>query len=190
MAKQKIIVGFTGYSAAGKSTAARHISETLSVPYYGLGTYERAKFGHLGSPVEYHRKLGTDITYYGLYKEHIEQIRSRFSNGSIVIESLYAPDFVSLLRKTFQGFEIKIIHVYAPKEVRITNFATKAGISHAESEKYLDALDAIKIGFGLLEMIRKADIVVENRIGLSKFLRDIDIAASRLSSSVSEWKKQ
>ncbi len=179
-AKGRLIIGLTGYGGAGKSTAAKYLSEALQLPYYGLGTYERSKFGHIGTPCEYHRKLGVDVTYYGIYTEHIEQIAAKMSGSGIILESLYASSFVDLLKTTFNGIDVKIIHISAPRELRISNMVARTNLALDAATVQLDDLDSIKIGFGMLDTIRKADLTVKNSSELSKFLKDTHKEVARL----------
>jgi hypothetical protein len=169
---QRHIVGLTGFSGAGKSTAARHAEATLLIPHYGIGIYERERFGYLGSPPEYHRRLGTDITYYGLYPEHLRRIKRRISDMGILVESFYAMSFVDLLRDAFPDARISVVHVTASRDRRIVNYTAKTGIPADEAARQLDDLDEIKVGFGLMDMIRHATATVHNSSDLTGFLRN------------------
>lgn len=170
MAEKQRIIGITGYSAAGKSTAAKYIGESLSIPYYCLGTREREIYGHLGTPPEYYKKLGISV-YYGMYGEHINQIAARISGSGIILESFYAKSFVDLLGKAFPSASIKVVHISAPFEKRVLNLASKIGGDAKEAARQLEEIDAVKVGLGLLEMIRMSDATVENSGSLPAFLR-------------------
>src|SRR5271157_353446 len=129
MERQKQIIAITGYSAAGKSSLARSISDSLDMGLFGLGNHQRASFGAYGTPQEYHARLGLFTTYYGRWPEYIAEIsKNRFRSG-IVVEGIYSPAFLELMKREFSNYKIYLMEISAKRDDRIWFLRIKTGLS-------------------------------------------------------------
>lgn len=168
------LVGRTG---SGKSTVSSIIAERYGTMVYGVGRFEREWFHSLGynSPVEYHRELGIENTYFGLFPEHIRQIGKIISGGSIIIESVYSPRLVDMLSTNFPNHSISIINIAATRHFRFRLFRLREPYwSLEKAKREFNELERFKFRFGVLEMLRKADITIRNDSSLSSLSSRLD----------------
>lgn len=164
IAVQKII-GLVGRTGAGKSSISRIMADEFNLPVYNVGRFERAWFGAQGfdSPIEYHRKLGIEVTYFGLFPQHMEQIRRSISEEGIIIESIYSPRLVSMLSDAFPNHSISILGIAATRHFRFNLFRKRNPSWPLEkATREFEELERFKIRFGMLEMLRRAAVVIRN----------------------------
>lgn len=182
MAEKQRIIGVTGYSSAGKSTLARHLSAQFGTGLFSLGDYQRRKFAAYGStPQEYHGRLGLAVTYYGLWPAYVSEIKARMSGAGIVIEGVYTYAFLEMVRGAFPEAETRLLRVSSPYGQRLRTFALRTGLETGKAKEQMDALDRIKDEVGLKELLRHADSTVVNRGALRTFLRRGELAVAGIA---------
>ncbi len=186
--RQKQIIAITGYSAVGKSSLARSISEHLDMGLFSLGNHQRAQFGAHGTPPEYHAKLGLFTTYYSQWPTYIEEIFRNSSGNGVVVESVYSHAFLKMMEVRFPEHVIRLMAISANKEDRIRFLRMKADIGPDEAERHLDELDRIKDRVGLATLLRRGIVQLElvNSGDLDTFLRKGTEAAKTLAQRTIE----
>ncbi len=184
----RTLVCVTGRSAAGKSTAADHLGESLSVPSFSLGSHQRARFSANGGPQRYHDELGLETTYYGLWDEWLGRIGSMMSGSrkGMVVEGVYTYAFVDALREAFRHDEVRILHIATSRQDRLSFHMKRSGLGRGAATAELERLDAIKFDVGLGEMVDRAHLTVRNTAigGLAGFLRNAESGAAALFGEV------
>lgn len=166
------ILCVTGSSATGKSSVSKHLSKEFGVPLFSLGDYQREKFTHYGTPQQYHRKLGLDVTSYGLWPEFVNQIASLKSDKGIIVDGIYTYKFLELLKKNFKGENVHLMQITATRHARLRFFQIRTNLEVADAFKEMSKIDKIKRDVGLIEVLRRADVTVRNNTGLNEFLRN------------------
>ena len=162
-----------GLSSVGKSTTARSLAKQYDVPTFSLGDYQRKMFAPYGTPEQYHKKFGLDVTYYGLWPDYLKCIEATKSEKGIIIEGIYTKEFLTLLQQKFPKDKVHVMRISAPNEVRIGLFQKKTGLHDAaEAAIRLDELDRIKYKVGLAEVLRGADVTIQNNSSLASLLKD------------------
>jgi cytidylate kinase len=171
--KRKVIC-LTGQSAVGKSTIAKELGKELEIPIFSLGDYQREKFSSYGDPTNYHKQLGIEATYYGLWGEYLSKIESTISQRGIIIEGVYGKDLLEKIGKLLHKDQLYNIHITAPYQKRLDFFMLKGKTSDPkEAPGMIDALDQIKIKVGMLPLIASADITVTNDRTINDAVKNI-----------------
>ncbi len=169
------ILCITGRTGAGKSTVARAIAEEFSIPFYGFGNYERQKwmdlFGYK-SPAEYWTKLGLEVGHFGLYQEHIEQVRARISENGIAVESIYSESMLNLLGANFSDYGRILVSVVADERLRFERFKARESAIPEDPEYEFETMERFKVRIGVLKVMEKPDFVIAN-MGSMKTLIDV-----------------
>ncbi len=165
------IIGITGFGSSGKSTLLKHISNELNIEQFSLGDYQRSKFAKYGTPINYHNKLGLNVTYYGLWEEYLEQISKLNRSNGIIIDGIYTSRFIDLVAERMGNVEPYIINVCAPTNLRIRFFSDKIGLNWIEAEKQLFQLDKLKMNVGIIDVIRRSNCILNNNSDIKDFLR-------------------
>jgi cytidylate kinase len=186
--RQKQIIAITGYSAVGKSSLARSISEHLDMGLFSLGNHQRAQFGAHGTPPEYHAKFGLFATYYSQWSTYIDEISKNSSGDGVVVESVYSHAFLELMKSRFPEHSIHLMAISANREDRLRFLRLKADIGPEEAERHLDELDRIKNTVGLAALLRRgiAQLELINNGDLDTFLRKGIEAAKILAQGTIE----
>ncbi len=165
------IIGITGFGSSGKSTLLKHVSKELKIEQFSLEDYQREKFAKYGSPINYHNRLGLNITYYGLWDEYLEQISKLNKGNSIIIDGIYTSRFIDMVAERMGCEQSYIINVCAPTNFRIRLFSDKTGLNWLEAEKQLFQLDKIKMDVGIIGVIRRSNFILNNNSEMKDFLR-------------------
>ncbi len=170
------ILCITGRSGTGKSTLARHLSNELHIDSFSLGDYQRQTFSRYGSPLQYHARLGLDVTYYGQWSDYISEISKRRTKNGIIVEGVYTYEFLNRLRDSFRDDNIHLLRVWAPKKDRIRFFSMKTN-KNGDAAAELIRLDRIKMHVGLHILLKHAELTLRNDSDLNTFLRNgLDMA--------------
>ena len=168
------IVCITGGTAAGKSVLARHLSSRFNLPQFTPGDYQRQKFASKGfkSPAEYHKQLGLQQTYYALWPEFIEQIRTNVSERGMIIGGIYTSEFLELIKQEFPTYRTSLLNVAAIRRIRFQRFKMREKLKGREAETEFRALEASKKATGLFHLLRHCDAIVKNQTTVSDFFEE------------------
>jgi dephospho-CoA kinase len=166
-----LIVCITGGTAAGKSALSEHLCAKFKLPQFDPGGYQRKKFASLGfgSPAEYHKQLGLEKTYYGLWPEFIEQIRASIAKQGIVIGGVYTPEFLELVKQEFPEYRTCLLNVTATRHVRLRRFQLREKLEMRKAKHEFQALEESKQEVGLLRLLRGSDVIIKNQTTFQKF---------------------
>ena len=168
------IVCITGSTAAGKSVLARHLSSRFSLPQFTPGDYQRQKFASEGfkSPAEYHKQLGLQQTYYALWPEFIEQMRTNMSEHGMIVGGIYTLEFLELIKQEFPTHRTHLLIVAAKQRIRFQRFMTREKLKGREAEMEFHALEASKKAAGLFQLLRHCDVIVRNQTTMQDFFEE------------------
>ncbi len=160
-----LIVCITGGTAAGKSTLSEHLYSKFKLPQFNPGGYQRKKFASLGfrSPAEYHKQLGLEKTYYALWPEFIEQIRTNISERGIVIGGVYSSEFLELIKREFSGYRTCLFNVAASRHIRLRRFQIREKFEIKKAKYEFRALEKSKCSVGFLSLLQNSDVVIKNQ---------------------------
>lgn len=161
-----------GRSATGKTTIAKSIGKELGLPVFSLGEYQREKFTAYGDPLEYHKKLGLNTTYFNMWDEYIEEVCKRRSQDGIVVDGIYSAALLERMNAATRPDTSCTIHVRAPKTRRLQLFMLRRDMDEESAMTYLEQYDKIKIDVGLIQLIKSADSTIINNGSLQSVVKD------------------
>ena len=157
----------TGPTAAGKSMLSKYLSNKLEMPYFSLGAYQRAHFKALGfnSPAEYHKALGLDVTYYGLWPSFIGEIINMGRGDGIIVDGVYSPGFMVQLSHALPKSRLSLLKITAPLHLRFCRFFKREQSKQFTFWRCLNefySLEIAKRRLGSKQMMRQPGLHLAN----------------------------
>jgi dephospho-CoA kinase len=166
------VIGFSGPIAAGKSTAAHHVAETLGFHYsrYSQVLEDFLAAGQDISPSRLSlQKWGSIIhSDYGQRWLNRRLFQTLPSEGNIVVDGLRFPDDHAFLREAY-GPAFVHIHISAPFQVRDARFRIRAPDSPSLAEVQRSAVEQ-----GVTELPALSDAQIYNVNTKARFLSEIE----------------
>jgi len=167
------IIAFTGMPLSGKSEAVE-IAKSLGLPVIRMGdmVWEEVKnqgFELNGENVGFiansmRKKYGKDIWA----KRTIKKIISLNLTNKIVVDGVRNTEEINLFKKKLsQNF--LLIAIAASDELRKKRALSRKRIDDSNNVKSIEERDKRELGWGINEVISKADLTIANEQSINKF---------------------
>ncbi|MDO8638074.1 MAG: AAA family ATPase [Candidatus Daviesbacteria bacterium] len=166
------ILLFTGYSASGKSTIAGEINKKLNFYYLG----EREILHNLAVSLGYKRTRewlqhdGNEALLEAARAETIARIKEVDSKQGIILDGSYDHKLPSILKNTFPEARQLIICVALDDQMRKERMSVRLGESAEKAEEERDIIDDFKRKAGIGNIIRTADVTINNVVSLTELV--------------------
>lgn len=173
----RCVVAFVGYPASGKSEAAR-IAEEMCIPVVCMGDVVREETARLGiTPTDgalgsvacmLREKEGMDAiarrtlpALEGLLKEH----------DVVVVDGIRGIAEVHFFREHLDCFVL--VHIHSPFSLRLERIRSRQRSDAILSADELRRRDAREEGWGLVEAVAMADVVIANEGTLNELRESV-----------------
>lgn len=185
-AENKRIVLLAGYSAAGKSTLGRELSDNWEYDFvehqplvHEIASnkgYERARY--------WLDEVGVNQFANESTREMVSRAKKIFEEGKekIIFDVAYGREMLELFQREFPNIYILVVSVIAGEDTRVKNIQKRMGTeSSSEAERELHFRDGFLRDVGLDEVLPQSDIEVINKD------RSIGEVASELNRLIEEY---
>jgi len=178
-----MIILLTGPSATGKSTIAEFLGDAFQLPVLG----EREILRSLAHPHGFTRtrhwlaEVGVNAVLNAALAETVRKIQEEKNEQGIILDGSYDRRLPQTLREVFSGERVLIISVAAEERIREERMMKRMGTTTEEALSEMQLIDRFKEYAGMAEIIRDADLVVENNRSIDEVMRELQI---RLESEI------
>lgn len=172
---------FTGYSATGKSTLAKKLSEYLGYEFIPV----RPLLHKVAEEKGYSRirqwlaEEGAENLVQATRGELVTVITERQKLPGVIVDDNFDRGLGGLIRSAFPGDTVLVIAFTLDGSTRETRMATRLGKSVEEAREELKLLDGFKAQAGIDEVISNADLTIIN-------LGDPEVTLRALVSQINE----
>lgn len=171
------ILLFAGLSASGKSTIASCIShdgpfELISERRILHTLALRRGFNRTR---EWLAREGIAAVLEAARTETVQLIKSIKEEGGVVIDGSYDYKLPGSIKQAFPSTRLTLISITLDQDLREERMRLRLGKTFEEAQRELALIDGFKLAAGIEEIIKQADISVDNSTTLEqsvKFLQD------------------
>lgn len=167
------IIFLTGYSGAGKSTAAEHLTNNHQFGYLSFRTItkevaERSGYSH----VDYLEQVDNAIIFRDVGYEIVERL-AQDNKKNILVDGLYYLPYVDSIKKEFPDANCLILAIEADRAIRQPRMETRDN----NVLNNIDYLDNYKNLIGIEDVLAQADVLIQNNSDINLFLHEIELFA-------------
>lgn len=159
--RKNLIINIVGYSASGKSTVCKFVSDNLNIPLYEYGKkiskivrgagYQKSR--------EYVKEKGINSYIELMDKEMIKDLNEFMKTNKIfIIDGIVSDEVYTKLK---DRNEIYTIYIKLDKEERVTRLMKRESKTKEAAEKELEIKDSIKIESGLDIVTSRCNAIVD-----------------------------
>lgn len=169
------ILLLTGPSATGKSTIAARLGNDFQIPVLG----EREILRSLARSYGFARtrywlaEAGINVVLNEALAETVRVITEKKNERGVILDGSYDRRLPQTLREVFPGEKVLIISVAAEQRVREERMMKRMGTTTEEALGEMQLIDRFKEYAGMAEIIRDADLVVENNRSIDEVMREL-----------------
>ncbi|MDJ0615349.1 MAG: dephospho-CoA kinase [Calothrix sp. MO_192.B10] len=187
----KRIIGLTGGIATGKTTVANYLAKTYNLPILDADIYARDAVA-VGSPIlqTIAKKYGSQILLVdgNLNRQKLGEIIFNQPEERSYIEGLIHPYVRDRLMNAMNQIPVKTLVLVVPLlfEAGITNLVTEIWVVYCDRQQQLTRLiqrnnltveqaeARINSQMPLAEKVARADVVLDNNLGIENLYTQID----------------
>ncbi|SFR33186.1 AAA family ATPase [Halogeometricum limi] len=167
------VIGTVGLPGSGKGEAAS-VARDAGVPVVTMGDVIRAECRERGlDPAEHHGRIAKALRE----EEGLDAIAARSlplieaeleTSDVVLVDGLRSPYELDRFEEAF-GDEFVLLSVEAPFDLRAERLSDRGRDDSDADREALRAREERELGFGMGEVIDRADVVVENTDTLERF---------------------
>lgn len=165
------VIGVIGLPASGKGVFSR-LARGAGIPVVVMGDVIRKEGERLGIPL-------TDNNLGSIAKRFREEqgmdaiakltlpVIDSFGSGIVLVDGIRGVNEINLYRSKFPDF--LLVAITALFHERLNRLKSRGRADDSLSERELEARENRESGFGLIEALETADIVIENSGSINEF---------------------
>ncbi|WP_248895610.1 AAA family ATPase [Haloplanus halobius] len=167
------VVGTVGLPGSGKGEAAE-VAREMGVPVVTMGDVIRAACRNRGlDPAEHHGEVAQALRDEGgpaaVAERSLPHIRDALEDAeAVLVDGLRAPEEVARFEDAF-GDAFVLVSVEAPFETRAKRLGERGRDATDIDREALREREERELGFGMGDVMDRADVTIENTGSLSAF---------------------
>ncbi|TSC89439.1 MAG: Uncharacterized protein G01um10145_596 [Microgenomates group bacterium Gr01-1014_5] len=168
---------FTGLSATGKTTIARFLRERLGIPIVG----EREILHQLAEREGYTRtrhwleSVGLQVILDEALQETVRVTKEQSSGQAVIIDGSYDRRIPQTLLESIGDCKVFIIALTVGEITREARMEGRLGTNKTEAGKEMALIDNWKLEAGMVELINKADLVVDSERPAAEIVQELQL---------------
>ncbi|MDO8538474.1 MAG: AAA family ATPase [archaeon] len=159
-----IIICLSGLIGAGKTTILDLLTKELRLKHFSVSVALSQRAGRANQPVnQYAKKLIENMGKTGIIRMMLLQIKRQLKGEKgIVIESIFRPEELELIKQTFPNDDVFLFAINARKQLRIRRVMKREGIGKHKARVTVRIWDSRRNEYGFEKMKKLADLVLSS----------------------------
>lgn len=173
-----MIIGLTGMPGSGKSTVSHYLQDKYKFTFLSMGDIVRRAMMDRNIKInDTNLRQFSEMLREKDGKDAVAKLSVEYINdieGDICIDGIRGVDEVAYFKGNLKDRKMYVVAVSAPTELRYKRLLDRTRYDDPDDIKGLEERDRREIGFGVIDAISAADIIVSNVESTEKLYSDID----------------